>query len=341
MPEWRSSPTRDGLVDYINQQIALGKIGGSASFTMSVISERNEWRAAPPGIGTATGDKFCDYVNQQIALGKISAIPASVTAAGLGAPIDWRASAVRTGDPLCDYINQQILLGKINLSNLSPPGSPILWFDAQNIDGTNNSSLTDGQQVGTWLNLGSYGSAANLVQATAGLRPLFTMTAPVLTGKSCLTSDGTKQLQTATFTVTATPVTWLAIARQTGVGAKVVISGASGLAHQIGTNPLVIQVFSGSLISTGQFIVANTWHQLGFIANGASSSGSLDGTASGTVNAGSNSVSSLSAFGDGVGGELMNGTIAEIIAYSGALGSQPTLAQLTTYITTKYGAMPQ
>lgn len=45
------------------------------------------------------------------------------------------------------------------------PGAPILHFVGANIDGVNNTTLTPGQDVSTWVNLGSRGAAADAVSS--------------------------------------------------------------------------------------------------------------------------------------------------------------------------------
>lgn len=64
-------------------------------------------------------------------------------------------------------------------------------FLAQNVDGTNNSSLVNGNPVATWENLGS--SALDVTQATGGAQPTFTTNC--MGSTPCLRFDGGDKLQ--------------------------------------------------------------------------------------------------------------------------------------------------
>lgn len=182
--DWRTAPTFDGLVDYINQQIALGKIGGGVSAGLADAINRLDWRAHP------TGDGLCDYVNQQVALGKITSIPSSVTWPGSGLPGDWRSTGLKTGDPLCDYLNEQIALGRIASTAPSLPGSPLLWLDGDDMDGlgTHNASLTNGTGLAIWKNKGSGAATYDFAQATGVRQPIINKVAQ--NGKGGCAFDG-------------------------------------------------------------------------------------------------------------------------------------------------------
>lgn len=225
-----------------------------------------------------------------------------------------------------------------------PPGSPVLWFDGQDVDGLGNSNaaLIDGQQIGTWVNKGSLGVGANAIQATAGIRPLFRKIAAAgkLNNLSALEGDGTKQLASAAFASQAQPMTWAIVARSTGVAAQIFFSGpGGGHAHQLFLGGLAISIFAGSIVATGQSIVANTFHHLGMVGNGASSSGNKDGVSVGPVAGGANDVTGVSIFADTTPASFLIGFVAELIAWQGA--SPPSLAAIASYLTTKYGAFPQ
>lgn len=51
------------------------------------------------------------------------------------------------------------------------PAGAYIHYKADNIDGTDNSSVSVEDRPSAWVNLGSLGSAADLGQATAGTRP--------------------------------------------------------------------------------------------------------------------------------------------------------------------------
>jgi hypothetical protein len=227
---------------------------------------------------------------------------------------------------------------------LSPPGSPLLWFDGQDVDGLGNANaaLIDGQQIGTWVNKGSLGAAANAVQATAGIRPLFRKIAvPGKIGNlSALEGDGTKQLASALFASQVQPITWAIVVRCTGAGSQIFFSGpGGGHAHQLYvTGGTSLNAFAGTNAVTGQVIVANTFHQLGMVGNGAATTGDKDGVSVGPFAGGANDITGVSLFADTTPASFMTGFIAEVAAWQGAA---PTLAARTAYFTAKFGALPQ
>lgn len=221
-------------------------------------------------------------------------------------------------------------------------GSPLLWYSAQNIDGLSNSTMIDGQLIGTWVNLGSLGSAANLVGAGAA-RPTFRLGGVLghLNNKSSVQWAGGQTMTTSTFTLTAQPITWVFLIRGTAGASQVILGGNGSLnLHQLYNATGPIHVYAGSDVPSGQSMVANTFHQVGFVANGASSTGNLDGAVTGSLNPGATSIDGIRIGSDNGPGNFWTGYSTEIMAYSGSLVSQPTLPQITAPVTAYYGATP-
>ena len=70
----------------------------------------------------------------------------------------------------------------------SLPGSPLYVFDGDNVDGLGNTTLSNGSYVGTWVNLGSVGTAGNATQVPGPRQPTFETGA--LNGHPAVSFDG-------------------------------------------------------------------------------------------------------------------------------------------------------
>lgn len=68
------------------------------------------------------------------------------------------------------------------------PGSPLYVFDSDNVDGANNTTLTNGAYVSTWVNLGSVGASGNATQVPGPRQPTFE--SGVLNGHAAVSFDG-------------------------------------------------------------------------------------------------------------------------------------------------------
>jgi hypothetical protein len=232
------------------------------------------------------------------------------------------------------------------LAGVVPPGTPSLWFDGQNIDGLNNSSLVDGQQLGTWLNLGSLGAGGNLVQATGATKPLFRLVAAAgkINNKSGVENTGTMQMSTLALTSQPQPNMVAFLYRQTALANGQLWDASTGGGRQFNqmliAGPGTIQMFAGAgPVPTTAAIATGTWETVVNAFNGVSSYVRLNGVQTANVNPGTNALDSLRIFTDVSAVAPITGIIVELLEYSG--GSQPTAAQIEAYFTSKYGATPQ
>ncbi len=227
----------------------------------------------------------------------------------------------------------------VTLGN-SPPGTPTLWFDAQNIDGLGNSSLVDGQQIGTWTNLSSLGAAANAVQATGGLRPTFKLlgSSGKINNKSSVLFTPTQWMQTPNVANQAQPNVICAVMKPIA-GNGTIADGNDG----VNRNDLLFsggtfQLFAGtSLYNSAIAATAGSYHVLRALFNAASSTirvnkaTSTAGTSPGTA--------ILDGLSIGVAGDAttpINGEIVELLVYGA--GTAPADALLDAYFDTKYGS---
>lgn len=226
---------------------------------------------------------------------------------------------------------------------LTPPLAPSLWFDAQNVDGLGNSSLTDGQAVGTWVNLGSIGATGNALQATAGAKPAFRKiaTAGKLNGLSGIESiDNVRVMNSSAFSSQAQPYVVAAVWRNNnGAGVATVMgntvanmkwysNGGSGMKIEVSA----VSVTSTTLITTGTYYMGTA------TVNGASSEERIDGSSNlGTT--GATAFGTVISLFDSGAGQNITGIIAEILVYFGA--GLPALPSIEAYFTAKYGSFPQ
>jgi hypothetical protein len=229
------------------------------------------------------------------------------------------------------------------LGALSPPGTPVLWFDAQNIDGTNNSGLVNLQTIGTWLNLGSLGVGGNLAQATAGIRPQYVAVASAgkLNNKSCVRNGAANWMQTAALTLMNQPTLIAAVAMTTSIAAGTsVISDGRGVGRNlVGRVGAPFSAYAGAVQPLGGNFVINIYNSVNVNFNGAASVGRMDGVAGGAVNVGATGLDGVTIFSDTSFGSNWTGDIVELLIYNG--GGQPTPAQVEAYFVSKYGATPQ
>lgn len=280
-----------------------------------------------------SADGFHDRVAAALAL------PAAANGDGFQARLTLAMAAIAAGVTTSPdgFIERLILTG---LAVVSPPGAPILWFDAQNIDGTFNSSLVDGQALGTWLNGGSNGSGGNAVQATGGLRPTFKKvgSAGKINNLSSVLFTPTQWMQTANVASVAQPNVICAVCKPIA-GNGTVADGNDG----VNRNDLLFsggtwQLFGGTaLYNSTLAATAGVYHVLRALFNTTSSTIRANKT---TSTAGTSpGAASLDGLSLGVAGDAttpMNGEIVEVIVYGA--GTAPTDVLLDAYFDAKYGS---
>lgn len=228
-------------------------------------------------------------------------------------------------------------------SDISWTRTPDLWFSGNDVNLLSNAGIADLDPIGTWKNKGALGAAWDMVQATAGNKPLFKLisAAGKMNNKPALRFDGIDDyIASAVNGIQAQPATWVIVGKSTGAGTQVWFSGSSSNRNQIYTGVLVINLYAGGVAPTGANIVANTYHTMSGLFTGVSSTGALDGSVSGAVNPG---VAGFDQVAVGAGPPYPTAPAAidvlQLAAFIG--GSQPTHAQLVASVTAQYGATPQ
>lgn len=81
----------------------------------------------------------------------------------------------------------------VKRSAASPPGAPIVWVDGSNLDGSNNSTLTNGQEFSGATTFANRGSLGGTFSGAAGLAPTFKANC-VAGAFGCLAFDGTNDV---------------------------------------------------------------------------------------------------------------------------------------------------
>lgn len=277
-------------------------------------------------------DGFHDRVAAALAL------PTAANGDGFQARLTLAQAAIAAGILTSPdgFVERLILTG---LGSVSPPGSPVFWFDAQNIDGTANSSLVDGQALGTWINGGSTGAGGNAVQATGGLRPTFKKVASAgkLNNLSSVLFTPTQWMQTANTATFAQPNVICVITKI--AAASTIVDGNDAVnRNDILSSAGTWQQFAGTALYNSTLASGvGTYHVLRSLYNTTSSTirankvTSTPGTSPGAA--------SIDGISLGVAGDAtspLNGEIVEVVVYGA--GTAPADALLDAYFDAKYGS---
>lgn len=219
-------------------------------------------------------------------------------------------------------------------TELTPPGSPLIWYDAANIDGTNNSSLVDMDPVTTWVNLGSR-SSANATQATSSAKPTYRNSG----GVKWVDFDGGDFIKTGTITTIPQPYTEVIVVGWDATGSSEratdgIDLAARGGMYKGGTNRL--ESYAGVTLTSTNSIAATKYYSCKVYFNGASSSAVLNDTAT-AGNAGTNARTGVVMGANVLDSPQLNGRLREILIYD---SDMTTDQDLLDYLEAKYGTFP-
>ena len=224
--------------------------------------------------------------------------------------------------------------------------TPELWFSANNINGLANVGLNNNDPLATWKNLGSLGSGWDALQAVAGNKPLFKSTAVSgkMGNKPGVLFDGADDYMLSTVqTAQAQPSTFCVVVRQETNVTGVFNSGSAANRQQLFTVfgvALEYFLFASGSATTLKNLTLQTFHTLTAVFNGASSVGGLDGSLSGSINPGANTLDQIGlGAGPAYPAAPANCYLMQVAGFFG--GSQPTHAQLVASVAAVYGATPQ
>jgi len=202
------------------------------------------------------------------------------------------------------------------------------WFDAADA-----SSVTISTGVSQWND--KSGNGRNATQGTGNNQPAYTIAGQ--NGKNILTFDGTNDfLSTAGFTLSQPHTDFIVFRYNSGFGT--VVDGfnpnRAALARSVG---LLWQMTTSTTLNSGSAIADTNWHALGLVFNTTSSEMFADGVSVATGNAGTANLSTGYILGCFNGtGAFFNGSIAEVLLYSGVLSSS-RIATVNAYLKAKWG----
>lgn len=226
-----------------------------------------------------------------------------------------------------------------------PPGAPIAWYAADNVDGMRNVYSVQGQEVADWYDGGSRGSG--LTQATGASRPaLHLIATPARLGNAAAVRfDGT-----ADFMATAaaapnvvSPVTIAAVWRTTTVaaGTAYVLDRASGAGFRASLFRAAAVQTIGAESNTATHataLVAGNWNASVAVLRATLSEHRLNGVAE-TESTDLSDASGTAGFTLGAvagGGSYLAGDIAEVLVWGVAVD----LDAVQTYLEARHGAFP-
>lgn len=222
-----------------------------------------------------------------------------------------------------------------------PPGTPLLWYAADNSDGLGNTTRVDATAFSPWKNLGSKSGAD--ISNIGGLRPAWAAIGGVgkINNMPAVVGTGTQYLHSAVLSPTqAQPVTFGVIFMSVDVtGTEVIFQCSDSGANQIQVSHIGgahVWLSAGGNVDTGISLQSGKWHMLTCEFNGASTILRLDGTQSGPYNPGTALLGGVALFAQDSGGFPLTGRIAEWIAYPTASMSA---ANLEPYFRDKYGSV--
>lgn len=224
----------------------------------------------------------------------------------------------------------------------------LAWYDAQNINLLGNAGINDADPIGTWKNAAATGATYDMVQATAGKRPTFRRVAA--SGKinnlsAAESTDGLRHMATGAFTLTAQPLKWAWLFRNTATGTQVISSGGAANTNQTLTQAAAYQLFAGTTQSPALVPAANTWEAAVARFDGASSTLNQNGVgASGFGTLGTLGIDQIGCFWNPAetAAAGMIGFLAEMLVWAPvAPAVMPTDAEIIAYFAAKYGATPQ
>jgi hypothetical protein len=213
------------------------------------------------------------------------------------------------------------------------------WWDFSDVE---NATLATGAFASA-TDRGSKGR--NLGQGTAANQPTFTASA--INSRGGASFDATNDEMTVSTVTVAQPFMVVAMLRMAGSipdGFCCFMDGAtshSGASRAIATLKRsnasnVLGIYAGTQATFGSALSVSTNYLVGWVFNGASSIGSLDGTATTGLNPGVNGIAGGFTLGSTSSDEQMDATVGEAIIASGS-GDLFALQMIEGYLAWKWG----
>jgi hypothetical protein len=249
------------------------------------------------------------------------------------APTNYNNSPTSPAAVVSNYQNSPFVL---------PPGTPYLWYDAQDINLGGNAGINDGDPIGTWKNKGSAGVAGDLTQAVGGSRPALKKVG--LAGKlnnlsTVQFSGGTKSIAVAAgLTINQPDMVTIVVKTTNAALAQAFYQFGAGYSQQFAVSGAGLwQLYAGTQYTSALAITANSYFLLLTTWNAASTVFRINKVGDpGITTPGANNATGLTLGFDPVApGSPMTGEIAEMLVHT---GTPPTAANVEAYYDAKYGA---
>lgn len=219
-----------------------------------------------------------------------------------------------------------------------PPGSPYLWYDAQDINLLGNAGVANNDPVGTWKNKGSAGAVGDVVQAVGAAKPTFKAIATAgklnnLSGVSFDSSDDV--LVAAGLSLNQAYMVAIVVLVTTTNNCTIYRSGAplSPTLVVDAVGPLWL-IAAGTSRDTNLAPTANQYHMVLTTFAGASTVFRANKVTGVVASPGTNGGSGFSLGSDSTGAQQMTGTIVECLAWN----APPAINAIEAYFDGKYGA---
>lgn len=226
-----------------------------------------------------------------------------------------------------------------------PPGSPINWYDAQDVDGFLNLSAADGVGLSAWTDKGS--RAQNLTQITVGSRPTWKRVAArgKLEQSSGVTFNGTSNDMISMAAPAVIGDFTVAVVYETttvAVGTRVMIDAVDAISSPFRISMYLASatqnVMSSSTAGHTSFVVAGQYNAGSAYANNGL--GATLNDLNGVQVAETLTLTANAAWGlrlgsqRGGGSSFFSGNILEVLVWD----SKIPLSSIDAYFVAKYGA---
>lgn len=224
--------------------------------------------------------------------------------------------------------------GQLELGGVvEPPAGYLLRYWAGDIDGSGNSTLTDLDSVGTWVNLGSH-SSADLTQGTASAKPTYHDADPPY-----VSFDGGDTVGVSSFATISQSFTIVLVAEWPNFNSTRIVQDNGSTASNrtalfTAATTGEARLNCGATRASGINLSTATLSYVNGYCSGTSSYLNVNGSLSSTGNAGTGSMVGHTIGAGYLGGSPFVGDVYEVIVYAGDKAND---SDLLTYLSDAYG----
>lgn len=230
-----------------------------------------------------------------------------------------------------------------NITTPVPPGAPVWWFDAGDIDGALNNSLAPEEALATWVDKGS--RLQNATQAAPLSRPTFTRIGEQgrIGSVPAVSFDGVADTMSTTVGAGLTgPMTIACVHRVNSTGGSGFLYSGANAGGRIAVShtgtPDYRALRGSTVLHPTQTPLGGNWAASIMRYDGAGSVWRINGVDGSPGNPGANSPVGLTLGSDNPAGSFLNGFLVEVLAWN---DNTIPVATIQTYLEARYGAFPQ